>query len=122
VPKPLIQKTWDQCQIITLSKNYNWTNFGEIFCQMINPKEILTRQIETQAFFIPGFFIGRKLILRNIGFLEKILELRGKFKNFISISRGFLQKMVSYYEKSMSYAEFWPRVIEKILEFFENPE
>ena len=32
--------TWDQCQIISLSENYNWTNFGENFCRMITPNKV----------------------------------------------------------------------------------
>lgn len=33
--KPVVQMTWDQCQIISFIKNYNWTNFGKKNCQMI---------------------------------------------------------------------------------------
>ena len=27
--------TWNQCQIISMNKNYNWTNFGEIFVEWL---------------------------------------------------------------------------------------
>jgi len=29
--------TWNQCQVISFSKNYNWTNSGKNFCLMITP-------------------------------------------------------------------------------------
>ena len=45
--------TWDQCQIISFSINYNWPNFGKTFCLIIAPNaHLLADPQQAQLVFL----------------------------------------------------------------------
>jgi len=61
-----------------------------------------------QAFFTGFSGNGRKSIFRKIKSLENAMIYGENLQFCVKFPRSFLQKLLNYDEKSLSYAEFWP--------------